>query len=89
MRVDTAVTALEAKRSASSAGRATSAASSRARATAVWLCLAGFEVNIPTITHTIGAHDGLVARAFLRNPSPLILKADEPAKCELAELLDC
>eukprot|EP00966_Prymnesium_polylepis_P237103 5483951-Prymnesium_polylepis.1 len=55
------------------------------------MCLAGFEINIPTITHTIGAHDGLVARAYLPNPSPLLLKADEPAKRdrELADLLDC
>ena len=56
---------------------------------AIWMCLAGFEINIPTITHTIGAHEGLVARAYLPNPSPLLLKADEPAKRELAELLDC
>jgi hypothetical protein len=55
---------------------------------AIWMCLAGFEINIPTITHTIGAHEGLVACAYLPNPSPLLLKADEPAKRELAELLD-
>ena len=56
---------------------------------AIWMCLAGYEINIPTITHTIGAHDGVVARGYLPNPSPLLLKADEPAKRELAEFLEC
>eukprot|EP00966_Prymnesium_polylepis_P325412 7381402-Prymnesium_polylepis.1 len=56
---------------------------------AIWFCLAGYEVNISTILHTIWEHDGLVARAYLPNPSALLLKADKVAKNELADLLSC
>eukprot|EP00966_Prymnesium_polylepis_P223759 5177174-Prymnesium_polylepis.1 len=48
---------------------------------AVLYALEGYEKLIPTITHTLGEHEGMVVRAYLPHPSPaLLMTAPGPAR---------
>ena len=40
---------------------------------AVWYALEGYENLVPTITHTLGEHDGMVVRAYVPHPSAALL----------------